>query len=227
MNYKKSIAFLLALTFFICLAPVQSGVAGPYDEILAHNSAIYNAFGLGVVIDETGTIGKATDFTVYGTPGSAAEAFARQNDFIFIALTALPVNSAVLINGEPVAFDAYNIAGNNFFKLRDLAYVLSDTEKQFSVIWDEENQSIGLHSGIEYTPVGGEMAVSNPSACTPLPTMSRIFLDGREISLAAYSINGNNYFKLRDIGEVFDFGLHWDEETRTIAIDTASSYTAD
>lgn len=186
-----------------------------------------NAFGHGVVIDESGTIGKASDFTVYGSPGSAAEDFARQNDFVFIALTATPVNSAVLVNGDPIAFDAYNIAGNNYFKLRDLAYILSDTEKRFSVSWDEENQYIGLYSGIAYVPVGGEMTVMNPEACTPLTTTSRIFLDGREISLAAYNINGNNFFKLRDIGEVFNFGLHWDEATQTITIDTTSGYLAD
>ena len=48
-------------------------------------------------------------------------------------LTAKPTASTVLVNGENVAFDAYNINDNNYFKLRDLAYILSGTEKQFEV----------------------------------------------------------------------------------------------
>jgi hypothetical protein len=36
-----------------------------------------------------------------------------------------------------------------------------------------------------------------------------------------------NYFKLRDVGRVFDFGVAWDGAQNTIAIDTSESYTDD
>ena len=49
---------------------------------------------------------------------------------------------------------------------------------------------------------------------------------GREVSLTAYTIGGNNYFKLRDIGQAFDFGIGWDNATKTITIDTGTGYTA-
>ena len=49
---------------------------------------------------------------------------------------------------------------------------------------------------------------------------SKIYLDGKEIQLNAYNINGNNYFKLRDIGEKINFSVNWDEATKTIMIDT-------
>jgi len=35
-----------------------------------------------------------------------------------IPYTATPTTSTVLVNGSPVAFDAYLINGNNYFKLR-------------------------------------------------------------------------------------------------------------
>jgi hypothetical protein len=41
--------------------------------------------------------------------------------------SASPTSSTVLVNGKNVAFDAYNINGNNYFKLRDLAYTLNGT----------------------------------------------------------------------------------------------------
>ena len=44
--------------------------------------------------------------------------------------------------GEKKAFDAYNIEGSNYFKLRDLAYVLNGTDKQFEVGWDAAANAI-------------------------------------------------------------------------------------
>ncbi|NLK35301.1 MAG: hypothetical protein GX301_07630, partial [Gracilibacteraceae bacterium] len=53
---------------------------------------------------------------------------------------------------------------------------------------------------------------------------SEIYKDGKKISLAAYTINGNNYFKLRDIAKAFDIGVTWDGGTNTVGIDTSISY---
>jgi hypothetical protein len=122
---------------------------------------------------------------------------------------------------------AYNIGGNNYFKLRDVAYILAGTQKQFAVDWDAAANAITLTAGAPYVPVGGELASDAAGNKTPTPTASRVLLDGREVSLAAYNIAGNNYFKLRDIGEVFDFEIDWNDETDTIVIDTSARYTAD
>lgn len=143
------------------------------------------------------------------------------------ALTATPTASKVLVDGKIVAFDAYNIAGNNYFKLRDLAYVLNGSTKQFSVAWDGENNAIALKSGENYTVVGGEMATKGKNAVTPKATTSKITQNGNMVKLTAYNIGGNNYFKLRDIGDAFDFDVSWNNEEKTIVIDTTSSYTLD
>ena len=63
------------------------------------------------------------------------------------APTATPTSSTVLVDGQAISFDAYNIEGNNYFKLRDLAYVLSGTDKQFEVSWDSKENTIWLTSG--------------------------------------------------------------------------------
>ena len=60
---------------------------------------------------------------------------------------------------------------------------------------------------------------------TPVPTKSKIYLDGEETQFTAYHIDGNNYFKLRDIGQTFDFGVTWDGAKNTIVIDTSIGYT--
>jgi hypothetical protein len=140
------------------------------------------------------------------------------------AATATPTTATVLVDGKPVSFDAYNINGNNFFKLRDIAMALTGSAKQFEVGWDAAANAISLTSGSAYTKVGGELAKGSPGSKQANPTTSKIFLDGEEINLTAYNIGGNNYFKLRDLGAAFDFGIGWDDATKTITIDTSTGY---
>ena len=139
--------------------------------------------------------------------------------------SANPTNSKVLVNGREVAFDAYTIDGSNYFKLRDLAYVLNGTEKQFEVGWDNASKTITLTSGSAYTDNGSEMAKGGGAQSASV-SASKLLIDGKEVSLTAYTIGGNNYFKLRDIGQAFDFGIGWDNATKTITIDTSTGYTA-
>ena len=141
------------------------------------------------------------------------------------AIVARPTSSKVLVNGETVAFDAYNISDQNYFKLRDLAYTLSGTVKQFDAEWDGVNNAIFLMSGKQYTIVGDEMASKGSGNKTPVPTSSKIYLNGKEVTFAAYNIEGNNYFRLRDIAEAFDFSVEWDGATNTISVDTSRGYT--
>jgi hypothetical protein len=136
------------------------------------------------------------------------------------ALVAAPAASTVLVNGKNIAFDAYNIDGANYFKLRDLACALSGTEKQFDVGWDGAANAIALTSGRAYTVAGGEMTGKGAGSKTPTPTMSKVTLDGAEVSFTAYNIDGNNYFKLRDMGAALNFSVGWDASKNTVAIDT-------
>jgi hypothetical protein len=138
---------------------------------------------------------------------------------------AKPTASTVLVNGKAVAFDAYNISDNNYFKLRDLAFVLTGSEKQFDVAWDAANNAISLASGKPYTPVGGEMEGKGAGNKTPNATTSKITLDGKEVSFTAYNIEGNNYFKLRDVAAALDFGVTWDGAAQRILVDTGTGYT--
>jgi alpha-tubulin suppressor-like RCC1 family protein len=139
-------------------------------------------------------------------------------------LAAKPTASTVFVNGKPIVFDAYNIKDNNFFKLRDLAFVLSGSEKQFEPVWDGESNAIRITGGKPYTVVGGEMSSKGAETKMPTPTSSKIYLDGKEVSFTAYNIDGNNYFKLRDVAAAFDFGVSWNGADNTISIDTSTGY---
>lgn len=54
---------------------------------------------------------------------------------------------------------------------------------------------------------------------------NRIFVDGTEVQMEAYVINGNNYVKLRDIGEAVGFNVYWDSTDRCVRIESDKPYT--
>lgn len=140
-------------------------------------------------------------------------------------INATPTTSKVLVDGKNVSFDAYNIAGNNYFKLRDFAKAVSGTGKQFAVGYDNATNAITLTSGNAYTAVGGELSKGDGKAKNAVATASKIYVNGKETPFTAYNIGGNNYFKLRDVAKVFNIGVGWDEVTSTITVDTSIGYT--
>lgn len=143
-----------------------------------------------------------------------------QNNYILAA----PTNSKVYVNGKPEAFDAYSINGNNYFKLRDIAYVLNGTKKQFNVGWDNAANTIALTSRKAYTVVGGEMECKGGDVKSAAISDAKVSKDGKRTGFAAYKIENNNYFKLRDIGRALDFFVDWDEDNNAIIIDTSKGY---
>lgn len=146
---------------------------------------------------------------------------------VAVNATANPTSSKVIVNGSNVSFESYNINGNNYFKLRDVAAVLGTSDKRFEVTWDGTKKAINLISGKAYTAVGGELALGDGAAKKAVASTSTIYKDGAVVNLAAYTINGNNYFKLRDLGQAFDFGVAWDAQNNAVVIDTSVGYTAE
>ena len=134
-------------------------------------------------------------------------------------------NSKLNLDKKLINCNAYLIDGNNYFKLRDIAHMLSGTKKQFDVRWDNESQSINLISNNSYTIVGGEMNfIIDSDNKKAIYSSVSIYKDSIRIHLDAYTIDGNNYFKLRDIAKLFDFGVDWDENTNSININTLEKY---
>jgi len=53
----------------------------------------------------------------------------------------------------------------------------------------------------------------------------RVFVDGREVRLGSYLIDGHNYLQLREVGEAVGFNVYWDEAGRTVQVESGSPYT--
>lgn len=140
-----------------------------------------------------------------------------------------PTNSKVFLNYEQLHFETYLIEGYNYFKLRDLAYVFKDTSKAFEVKWNEELYRIDISLNTKYTSLGNEMLKSNPNfeEKEAIQTQASLFVNGNKKDLIAYEIDGYNYFKLRDILEIIDCGVIYDDNTQNINLYTYFSYVTD
>ena len=53
----------------------------------------------------------------------------------------------------------------------------------------------------------------------------RIFVDGREVQMEAYVINGNNYILLRDVGKTVGFEVYWDGDAKCVQVESGKPYT--
>lgn len=133
---------------------------------------------------------------------------------------ALVSTHKVAVDGIAQPAAAYNINGSNYFKLRDIACILSGTGHSFEVEWNDTLKSISLTTGKSYTAVGGELGGVGALAQLGTPTTATLYVDGVCVAPEAYNINGNNYFKIRDIADVIGFGIDWDAATSTVVIST-------
>ncbi len=131
--------------------------------------------------------------------------------------------TTLTLDGVKRELVAYNIYDNNYFKLRDIANLLKNTDACFDVQWNESIGAVEITSGVPYStqePVGDKV-LDNPNA---VPSYTPIYKDGGRVLLKAYEIGGNNFFKLRDIAAVLDFGVDWSEETG-IMVESSKTYT--
>lgn len=55
----------------------------------------------------------------------------------------------------------------------------------------------------------------------------RIFVDGQEVQMEAYVVNGNNYVKLRDIGKAVGFNIYWDSANGCVQVESDKTYTGE
>ena len=55
----------------------------------------------------------------------------------------------------------------------------------------------------------------------------RIYVDGREVQMEAYRIKGNNYVKLRDMGEAVGFEVYWDSANGCVQVESGKPYTGE
>ncbi len=142
------------------------------------------------------------------------------------AVTAFESPQKMAIDGVEVKAQAYNIMSNNYFKLRDMACLLNGTRVQFDVGWDAANNAVSITSGTPYQKQAGDltMAEKKGEIKEAVPSVQTLYINGtKNTSIKAYNIDGNNYFKLRDLGEALDFEVEFNSARNMILVTTVKN----
>lgn len=135
------------------------------------------------------------------------------------AADVTPSPQKLSVDGTDVDCDKYNIDGSNYFKLRDLAYLLSKSDSRFSVAFDAESNAVTVVPGGDYVPVGGELERGKDLSKTAVASKQSVLINGEAVEgISVYNIGGNNYFKLRDLGSALGFTVAFDADANTAII---------
>ena len=125
------------------------------------------------------------------------------------------------IDGEKTdPLEAYSINGETYFKLRDVAQLLRGTAARFQVGYDEATGTVAIETGKEYESVGGELVRGEDRSSDCIASLNPITIDGESVTLTAYCLRGNNFFRLRDLGDALGFFANYDAAENSMSVTT-------
>ena len=75
--------------------------------------------------------------------------------------------------------------------------------------------------------IGASLAVGAYAGVNANPSTHKVTVNGAASDIKGYNIDGDNYFKIRDVGQALDLGVTWDASTSTVGLDSDSHYKVD
>lgn len=126
-------------------------------------------------------------------------------------------DQGIHLNDREVEISGVKHNGFNYYRLRDLAYILKDTRAQFEVGYDKEKKMIVIETKTEYTgdKIDPAKLVENLSV-VDIP----ISIDKNLTHLEVVNVGGYNYFRLRDLGTLVGFEVNYNPENKKIDLVT-------
>ena len=124
-------------------------------------------------------------------------------------------NQKVKLDGKDVVISGYNIDGYNYFKLRDLAAVLKESQAKFGV--DYKDGVVTLTKAADYKVVESDQKPVKATSKGML-TNDKVLVGDKTLTATAYKIDDLNYYKLRDLGKELGFGVGYDEATKSVLL---------
>ena len=121
----------------------------------------------------------------------------------------------VKLDGKDVVIYGYNIDGYNYFKLRDLAAVLKDSQAKFGV--EYKDGVVTLTKAADYKVAESDQKEVKAMSKGML-TNDKVLVGDKALTATAYKVDDSNYYKLRDLGKELGFGVGYDEATKSVLL---------
>ncbi len=134
-----------------------------------------------------------------------------------------PKGTKIIIDGKEEHLISYDIKGDDYFNICDVAIALKETKAKFDISWDKDENSIHISTNKTFS---GDQEISseileNPSA---ISMTSTVYKDDVQIFLGTYDIAGEIFSKLTDIARLLDFGISTSNGDTLFEIDTTQSF---
>lgn len=149
---------------------------------------------------------------------------------IFINTTVMAKSNEVKIGYQQVKVNGltsnvvtYNINGDNYYRIRDIAFILKNTNKKFNISYNPKTNEINLISGENYSSkddfvIYDDVALANAFT-------GNILLDNEVLDLESYHIKGHNYYKLMDIAKTLNFSTKYEGVNKLLVVNTSEVYS--
>ena len=206
---KKLISCVLALVLMLSLVPSAFAASSPKVQLTTTNIIVN-----GVPVTEMHFEGDSQPYDVFASRAAGRNIYKEKFHYDFTP-----------------NLEVYNIDGSNYFKLRDIAMLLSKTDSRIGVYWTANaanpNGIVEITWG-DYEVVGGECQFDGvDKSASAVKTTTKAYFHtvlGTPtyiIELDAYNIGGNNYVQLRDFIENYTTAtVDWDGATNSVIITT-------
>ncbi len=122
------------------------------------------------------------------------------------SLTFEPQDINISVNDNIINVQSYNIDNTNYISIRDFANLLEDTDNAFYVDWNSDTSTIELLFNEQVGDfVGSEFELNKYLAISP------VLRNGELIFLQTYKQDETNYFRLRDLVNLANVDISWNE----------------
>lgn len=139
-------------------------------------------------------------------------------------MKAVKSSQKITLDKEAVEVAAYNIAGSNYLKLRDVAAIMSGKKKQFNIDYNAERKLIVVETGKPYTKLESDLKPIKEASDKAILSEKEIILNGDDEDIDTAFINESNYVKLRDIAKIANFYVGYDEASKTVILKSDEAY---
>lgn len=221
---KKILSLMLALVLTLAIAPAAFADGSDIND--AEFRALYSITN---VTSESTAIFWEQEVPVIHT--TAPTSITASGEIIKHTLS-VGIYNASLINGE-VVIDDYDD-----FEQKVYAEDMDTISDDFTFVLETGTYAVIGQGDVTFVVVvGGDSAHSTPApavlapaAKTVNPTASSVYVNGVAKAFEAYTIDGNNYFKLHDLALVLNgsskqFEAGYNDDTKAITLTSSKPYT--
>lgn len=124
----------------------------------------------------------------------------------------------LLVYGTEQNVGVYKLDGSTYFRLRDIAALLTGTSAQFNVSYDEVGRTVVITAGEAYTVLNSDLQPLEDKSDTAVKSSQSIRINGEAAELEAFNIGGYNYFKLSELGAKLGFSVGYDMAAGAVTV---------